>query len=211
MLVNWVIIVSGNGLSPVWHLNQCWIIVIWNLKKKLKSNCNQNSEIFIQKHAFENVVYKMIDILCWSHCVKTLFIITWYHENHNHGSCRKFLMIQKHTISHLIRWAMGCLLGVFGRKLITMTWQMGAIASQITSLMIVYSTIFFRRRSKKTSKFRVTGLYVGNSPGTGEFPTQMACNTENVSIWWRHHDCDHVLMGQHGTAKVKPIELSCCL
>ena len=46
----------------------------------------------------------------------------------------------------------------------------------------------FRRRSKKTSKLRVTGLCVGNSPGTGEFPAQMASNAENVSIWWRHHD-----------------------
>ena len=45
----------------------------------------------------------------------------------------------------------------------------------------------FRRRSKKTSKLRVTGLCVGNSPGTGEFPAQMASNAENVSIWWRHH------------------------
>ena len=46
----------------------------------------------------------------------------------------------------------------------------------------------FRRRSKKTSKLRVTGLCVGNSPGTGEFPAQMASNAENVSIWWRHHE-----------------------
>ena len=45
----------------------------------------------------------------------------------------------------------------------------------------------FRRRSKKTSKLRVTGLCVGNSPGTGEFPAQMVSNAENVSIWWRHH------------------------
>ena len=45
----------------------------------------------------------------------------------------------------------------------------------------------FRRRSKKTSKLRVTGLCVGNSPGIGEFPAQMASNAENVSIWWRHH------------------------
>ena len=45
----------------------------------------------------------------------------------------------------------------------------------------------FRRRSKKTSKLRVTGLYAGNSPGTGEFPAQMASNAENVSLWWRHH------------------------
>ena len=46
----------------------------------------------------------------------------------------------------------------------------------------------FRRRSKKTSKLRVTGLCGGNSPGTGEFPAQMASNAENVSISWRHHD-----------------------
>ena len=45
----------------------------------------------------------------------------------------------------------------------------------------------FRRRSRKMPKLRVTGLCVGNSPETGEFPTQMASNAENVSIWWRHH------------------------
>ena len=53
----------------------------------------------------------------------------------------------------------------------------------------------FRCRSKKTSKLRATGLCAGNSPGTGEFPAQMASNAENVSIWWRHHgnpdDCRH--------------------
>ena len=48
----------------------------------------------------------------------------------------------------------------------------------------------FRRRSKKTSKLRVTGLCAGNSPEAGEFPAQMASNEENVSFWWRHH-------GQH--------------
>ena len=45
----------------------------------------------------------------------------------------------------------------------------------------------FRSRSKKTSKLRITGLCAGKSPGTGEFPAQMASNAENVSIWWRHH------------------------
>ena len=69
---------------------------------------------------------------------------------------------------------------------------MGTVASKITSLTIVYSNRLFRRRSKKTSKLRVTGLCVGNSPGTGEFPAQMASNVENVSIWWRHHDIIHV-------------------
>ena len=45
----------------------------------------------------------------------------------------------------------------------------------------------FRCRSTKTSKLCVTGLCAGKSPGTGEFPAQMASNA--FSIWWRHHDC----------------------
>ena len=51
-------------------------------------------------------------------------------------------------------------------------------------------TRLFRRRSKKTSKLPVTGLCVVNSPGTGEFPAQMASFAENVSIWWRHHESE---------------------
>ena len=50
---------------------------------------------------------------------------------------------------------------------------MSAMASQITSLTIVYS------------KLRVSGICVGNSPVTGEFPAQRASNAENASIWWR--------------------------
>ena len=57
-----------------------------------------------------------------------------------------------------------------------------ATASQITSFTIVYSTAYSRRRSKKTSKFRVTDLCEENSPVTGEFPSQRASNTETVSI-----------------------------
>ena len=40
----------------------------------------------------------------------------------------------------------------------------------------------------------VTGLCVGNSPLTGEFPAQMASNAKNVSIWWRHHDTVELLV-----------------
>ena len=64
---------------------------------------------------------------------------------------------------------------------------MGVIPTQITSITIVYSTGYSDTDLKKTSQLRVTGLCAGNSPGTGEFPAQMASNTENVSIWWRHH------------------------
>ena len=45
----------------------------------------------------------------------------------------------------------------------------------------------FGRRSKKTSKLRVTGLCAGNSSVTDEFPAQTASNAEIVSIWWRHY------------------------
>ena len=43
---------------------------------------------------------------------------------------------------------------------------MSARSSQITSFAIVYSTVYSRRRSKKTSKLRVTSL-CGNSPHKG--------------------------------------------
>ena len=45
----------------------------------------------------------------------------------------------------------------------------------------------FKRRSKKTSKLHITGLWEGKSLVTCEFPAQRASNAENVSIWWRHH------------------------
>ena len=64
---------------------------------------------------------------------------------------------------------------------------MGPMASQTTSLTMVYSTVNFRNRSKKTSKRCATGLCARNSPVTGELPAQTASNAENVSIWWRHH------------------------
>ena len=46
---------------------------------------------------------------------------------------------------------------------------------------------WFRRRSKKTSKLRVTGLYARTSPVTGELPTQRASYAQNISTWWRYH------------------------
>ena len=56
---------------------------------------------------------------------------------------------------------------------------MGAMASQITSLTIVYSTIYSGADQRKRQS--------SESLVTGEFPAQMASNAENVSIWWRGH------------------------
>ena len=66
---------------------------------------------------------------------------------------------------------------------------MGAMAPQITSLTIVYSTVYSPADQKQTSKLRITGLCEGNSMLTIEFPAQRASNVENVSIRWHHHDC----------------------
>ena len=101
----------------------------------------------------------------------------------------------------------------YNRPLITI---MSAMTCQITSLTIVYPTVYSGRKSKKTSKLRVTGLCEGNSPVTGEFPAQRASYAENVSIWWRHHEHESLLwliilqafpgvQLQHGRGMVKRI------
>ena len=60
---------------------------------------------------------------------------------------------------------------------------MGAIAYQITSLAIVYSTVYSdadeRKHQSSASLDFVRGIHRG--------PAQMASSAENVSIWWRHH------------------------
>ena len=70
---------------------------------------------------------------------------------------------------------------------------MSAMASQITSLTIVYPTVYTgadqRKHQSSTSPdfvLRVIGLHAGNS-----LVTQRASNAENVSIWWRHHEESH--------------------
>ena len=60
---------------------------------------------------------------------------------------------------------------------------MDAIASQITSLTIVYSTDYSDADQRKHQSSASLAFVWGNSPGTGEFPAQMASNAENVSIW----------------------------
>ena len=62
---------------------------------------------------------------------------------------------------------------------------MGTMVSQITCLMIVYSTFYLVADQEK--QLRVTGLFTANLPVTGKFPVQMDSNAENVSIWWQHH------------------------
>ena len=64
---------------------------------------------------------------------------------------------------------------------------MNGIVSQITSLTIVYSTIYSDADQRKHQSSASLAFDAWNSPGTGEFSAQMASNAEIVSIWWRHH------------------------
>ena len=50
------------------YLTQWCIIVNQTLINKLQSNCIQNSHIFIQENAFENVVWKMSAIMSRPQC-----------------------------------------------------------------------------------------------------------------------------------------------
>ena len=63
---------------------------------------------------------------------------------------------------------------------------MTTVASQITSLAVVYSIVYSgvdeRKHQSSASLAFVRGI-----TGTGEFPAQRASYPENVSIWWRHH------------------------
>ena len=67
---------------------------------------------------------------------------------------------------------------------------MTTMASQITSVSIVYLTVCSGPDQRKHQSSASLALCVGNSPGTGEFPAQRANNAENGSIWWRHNDTE---------------------
>ena len=64
---------------------------------------------------------------------------------------------------------------------------MGAIASQITSLTIVYSTVYSDADQRKHQSSGSLPFVWGIHQWPLNSPAQMASNMENVFIWWRHH------------------------
>ena len=59
------------------YINQCWIIINWTLRNKLKWNFNQNKKIFIHENASENIVCEIAAILSRGRWVK---VMARYHE-----------------------------------------------------------------------------------------------------------------------------------
>ena len=87
---------------------------------------------------------------------------------------------------------------------------MGAMASPITSLTIVYSTVYSgadqRKHQRSSSLALVRGIHRW-------FPTRRVGNAENVSIWWRHHGLKAlpVVFTEHTLAQELNIASSWCV
>ena len=62
---------------------------------------------------------------------------------------------------------------------------MSAMASHVTRLAIVYSTVYSDTDERKHQSSVLLAFVRGIH---GEFPAPKTSNAENVSIWWRHHD-----------------------
>ena len=202
--------------APSHYLNQFWFVVNWTLRSNFLWNSNRNTTLFIDENASDNVVCEMADILSrgkWVNQDSSGVIIIHLHCNTTAFSpllhkcmcvCRRvgfFINIhviidQLHRVKmvandSLYEISVNNLLWIQERSRIsdTLRWRHNELdgVSDHQSHDCLLNRLF-GRRSKKTSKLRVTGLCAGNSPETGEFPAQMASNAENVSIWWRLHE-----------------------
>ena len=92
--------------APSHYLNQYWNIVTWTLRNKLKGHFNQNSKIFIQEIAFENVICKMASILSGPQWVNSLRLSTT-HMSHN-VAYSQFLRPWDQTIPRKLGQYHGC-------------------------------------------------------------------------------------------------------
>ena len=59
-------------LAPSHYLHQCWNIVNWASRNKLRWNISGNSCILIQENPFQNAIWKMVAILFQLQCVNWL-------------------------------------------------------------------------------------------------------------------------------------------
>ena len=73
---------------------------------------------------------------------------------------------------------------------------MGAKASQITSVTIIYSTVYLVIDERRRQSSRHWPL-CGEVTGDRWIPHIKAINAKNVFIWWRHHEINlwlHILL-----------------
>ena len=87
---------------------------------------------------------------------------------------------------------------------------MSAMASQITSPMIVHSTVYSGADRKKHQSSASLAFVKGIHRW---IPAQRARNAENVSIWWRHHRTANRALGPSKKLRVdlKMEQVDVCL
>ena len=97
-------------------------------------------------------------------------------------------------------WQRNSYLSVHSREAISLQWRHneGDGVSNQRRLDGLLNRLF-RRKSKKTSKPRVTGICERNSPVTGEFHSQRSSDAENVFIWWRHYVFGNTVQSSYNT------------
>ena len=74
--------------------------------------------------------------------------------------------------------------GIINLAPCTLQWARLRLKSQASRL---FTQPLIQAQSKENIKAPRHWPLYGEFTGTGEFPALRASNTENVSIWWRHH------------------------
>ena len=118
----WCLVGAKSLFEPMmeyFQFDPWWNIVNSTPRNTFQWNINRKSYIFIQENVFENIDWKMAAISSWPQCVnrfifrfQALWMVLWLHSGDQNRSCHYTAVI------------------------------MGAVASQITRLTIVYSTVY---------------------------------------------------------------------
>ena len=167
---------------PKHYLNQSWVIVSWTLRNKFQWNFNQNTKLFIHDNAYQNIVSEMVAIFPGGGgggggggVGLTLQILLFTQESVQMSALLSLTeqytssMSTVHTDSEWL-----CLTFSYHYSDVIM----GAMASHHCWLKRSFS-----RRSKKTSKLRVTALCGDRWISRTKSQWRGKC-----SIWWRHHE-----------------------
>ena len=73
---------------------------------------------------------------------------------------------------------------------------MNVMASQFPAARL-FIQAFVQAHIKANIKAQVHWPLCGNTPVTGEYPTQRTSNAENISVWWRQH-VNRIYIGSTG-------------
>ena len=159
-------------LAPSHFLNHCWLVVHWNIKNKFQWIRIKlqpfNWRKWVWKNRLQNDDHLTLTSMC---CVSGNLIVV--------PPLSSLFSLQYRAITALYMPL---------KNAVTLQWRHNGRDSVSNHeshdfLLNRYSDADQRKHQSSTSL-----AFVGKSPGTGEFPAQMASYAENVSIWWRHHD-----------------------